>query len=782
MKHSLFWGGAGALLIAAGSPASAQSMPEMAAAPDRDSATAAAMSGAQTGGPVPASALVSGQEEAANGGAVADIVVTAQRRSESLQRVPLAITAVTSSELARGGIRDLQGIAAVVPNLNLGQQLGVAKVALRGIGLENLSPGAEGSIAFHVDGVFASRSITALSSFYDVEQVEVLRGPQGTLYGRNATGGSINIATREPTKELSGYVTGTVGNYGRYGTEGAIGGALISDVLLARVAFQTDDRDGFGKNTVTGRDIDNLRTRSVRGKLLFKPVDRLSFELTGDYHRERDRGGGYHYLGSAGFTAPGVPLTPIGLQLGGTSPDNRRDISSDADPRNRVEFWGVSGKLTYDLGGDTELRSLTAFRRTDYTTTTDLDATSVRLASPTQSEHDKQFSQELQLSGRSSQLNWLLGLFYFNENDRGSLAIPLNNLLVGFPPPGEFVQGFFSGGRIETDAWALFGQASYRVVDKLRITLGGRYSSEKKSDFDRSAFDVFTPYNPTLPYAGATLNQDASFHSFTPRIALDYQWTPDVLLYASWSRGFKSGTYNLGSLRPAVQPEKVSAFEGGIKSTWLDRRLRLNLAGFYYDYKDLQVGKVVGQTLRLENAATATIYGVEAELQASLSSRLNLNANASWLHARFDRYVSADPARPFGDGTTLDPGTGALAFDLAGNSLSQSPDFTFFVGGEYQLPTSVGRVSLRGEVAWRDRVYYTPFNVKAVSQSANAKVNMFLNWASRNERQSGSLFVKNLTNKTTVGNSYVGSALVGFPVIGYLEEPRTYGFTISTKF
>lgn len=720
--------------------------------------------------------------ESSSAQSLGDIVVTAQKRSESLQKVPLAVTAVTAETLADTGINNLQAVTAIVPNLNIGQQQGVAKVALRGIGLENIAAGAEGSIALHLDGVFVSRSIVALSNFYDVQQIEVLRGPQGTLYGRNATGGSINITTRKPTEELSGYGTVTIGNYGRIETEGAVSGAIVPGVLLGRIAFQTANRGGFGKNIVTGNDIDNLNTQSVRGKLLFQPAGRFTLELTADYHREQDRAGGYHYLGAGGFSAPGVSRTPIGIALGGEVATNVRDIASEVDPKNHVRFWGVSGRASYELSDNVELRSLTAYRDTRYVTLSDLDSTSLKLAPKTNFENDTQFSQELQLSGKTDRLNWLLGAFYFHENDEGGIRIPLNNVIVGFPAPGTFVQGYFSGGTITTDAVAVFGQASYEIFDDFRLTLGARYSWEKKGDHDEAAFDIRTPYDPSQPLTLRTLSRSTSFKSFTPRVALDYQASPDILLYASWSEGFKAGTYNLGALQDPVRPEKVSAFEGGIKSALFDRRVRFNLAGFYYDYKDLQVGKVVGAALLLENAATATIYGLEAEMQARLGPRVELNANGAWLHARFDHYISSDPARPFGDGITIDPDTGAPAFNLAGNALSQSPNFTFFVGGQYRLPTNAGDFTLRGEVAWRDRTYFTPFNRLDVSQAPNVKLNAFLNWKSMDEKWNASIFIKNITNKTIVGNSYVSSGLVGFPINGYLEEPRTFGVKLGIMF
>ncbi|BBB11111.1 TonB-dependent receptor [Sphingopyxis sp. FD7] len=217
------------------------------------------------------------------GAGLQDIIVTAQKRSESVQKIPLAVTALSGNDLAKAGINSIEGLQAAVPNLNLGQQLGVARISLRGIGLDNLSTGAEGSIAFHLNSAFISRGAAALSAFYDVDRVEVLRGPQGTLYGRNATGGSINLITRQPTDTFSGYGDVTVGNYGRLAFDGAVSGPIVSDKVLARIAFSTDDRNGYGRNITTGTRIDDTNARSIRGTLKLLPADDLTITLIADY-------------------------------------------------------------------------------------------------------------------------------------------------------------------------------------------------------------------------------------------------------------------------------------------------------------------------------------------------------------------------------------------------------------------------------------------------------------------------------------------------------------------
>lgn len=713
--------------------------------------------------------------------AVEDIVVTAQKREQRLQDVPVAVTAISGSELARTGINNVENLQAVVPNFSLGQSGGVARVTLRGIGLANISTGAEGSIAFHVNNVFISRGAAAFGSFYDLERIEVLRGPQGTLFGRNATGGSINVITRKPTSEFSGYGQATIGNYDRLAFEGAVGGPIVGDVVLARLAFQTEDRSGYGKNIVTGRDIDDANQRSIRGSLELRPSERMTIDIVADLHEEHDRAFGFHYFGPGAEDLQGNVVTPIGLLLGGITAPDPRDLASDTDPRNDRKFWGVLVDARYDLGFS-ELRSISSYRKTRYRTESDLDGTSVAFTSPwVQFENARQVSQELQLVGDSADWTWLGGLFYFHEKLDGNLLFPINDVFIG--GPGVLRQGLAAGGMLKTDAAAAFGQVSYKLTPTLKLTVGGRYSWEKKSVDEKFAFDLFRPYdrlNPVIPFIRRT--DDKSFSSFTPRVALDYQPNPDLLLYASWSKGFKSGTYNLGGVQAPLSPEKVQAFEGGIKSTFADRRIQANIAGFYYEYTDLQVGKVINNLIALENAATATIYGAELEIHARPVDSLRADLSFSYLNAKFDEYISADNFRPAGDGVTVDPVTGAPAFNLAGNTVPQAPEFTIFAGAEYLMEVPFGTFSLRGEVLWTDRVYFSAFNRTNVSQPSRTILNAFLNFADDAERWNFSIYGKNLSNKTYATDMIVSVVEAGGPINGSVGEPRTYGMSVRYNF
>lgn len=747
--------------------------------------------------------------------AIEEIVVTAQKRSESVQRAPLAITAVSGDSLRSAGITSVDAVASSVPSLQLGQTYGSANVSLRGISLNAVNWGVEGSIAFHQDGVFIQRPAAVLAGFYDIQRVEVLRGPQGTLYGRNATGGAINLITADPTSSTGGYFQATVGSEEHFAGEGAIGGPLIagSDVLEYRLAFRVNHHNGYGRNEFTGGEVDNADDQGIRFKLAIKPGDRFNALITGDYSHSKDRQTP-HYGGTPFGAAPwGVELPlPDGtsLPLGGELPISVRNISSDLDPSHRATFWGITAKLDYDLGFG-GLKSITAYRRSRNRTVGDLDQTSVYIASRTLlADNSKQFSQEFQLSGHTDSSDWLAGLFYYHETDQGNNNIPWNNIIlnvfgVPVPAPGSITQGYFDGSQIQTDAYAAFGQYTRHLGSGVSVTVGARYSIERKSAINQGAFDLATPYDPavgiiTPTEAAGTLqiqcgaglttigfaNPDDCipskvFRSFTPKVGFEYQLNPSTLLYASFSKGFKSGTYNLGSPQRPVNPEKVTDYELGVKSTLLDGKLRANIAGFYYDYKDLQVNRVVVTSVVLENAASAEIYGLEAELIAKPIPQLQFDFSGSYLHARFQHFISGDSLRPQGDGVTVDE-FGNPAFDLSGKTLPQSPTFSGKFGASAFLDVASGRLTVRGEAVYTAKTYFTPFNLDTVAVGARTRFNASLSYTTSDERWEFALNAKNLTDKVRITNGFVSTTAVGAVVNGYLEAPRTIDFAATLKF
>jgi len=703
-----------------------------------------------------------------SGPVLEEVIVTAQKRTESLQDVPLAITAISGQSMRERGIDGLEGLQFAIPNFNLGQQLGVARISLRGVGLENLSAGAEGSIAFYSDGIFYSRPAAALSGLYDIERVEVLRGPQGTLYGRNATGGAINVITAKPTEEFEGYANLSYGNYNAINFEGAVGGALIKDTLRARLSARTQDRDGYGTNIISGADIDNSHTRSVRFQLEALPSEDLSLLLRANYHKEDDNNYGYHFINQFA-DENGVETPALGLLLGGQKAVDPRDIASDLEPKNDREIWSAGLEINYDFGWG-HFKSLTAYLSTEYLTRSDLDSTSFPLAPITQFENAQQFSQELQLSGEINHFTWLAGLYYFEEDIDGGIDIPINDILFG--GTGTMMEGFFGGGSIDTQASAAFGQVNYQINETWALSVGLRYSDEKKSAIDQFRFDVFTPEVPGAPVIPLVeLTPSVSFNSITPRYALEYTPADNLLFFASVSKGFKAGGINLGGVQKPYQPEKVWSYEAGVKADLLGNRLRANLTGFYYDYTDLQVGRVKNNILVLENAADATIKGLEIELFALPVEGLQLEMVFSYLDARLDKFITGDQARPaLGD------------IDLSGNTVSQAPKFTVNAAAQYRWFLDAVSVTLRGEIFWVDNIYFTPFNLKSAAQPAHSRQNIFLTVEDSNKKWFVQAYIKNIDGGNDIANSFVSTNLVGNVVNGFYEEPRTYGIKIGHRF
>ncbi len=465
-------------------------------------------------------------------GALGDVVVTALRRESRAQRTALAITAVGGSDLRAREITSVENLAPSLPNVNFGKNVGFARIAIRGVGLDTTVAGQEGRVAYHLDGVYISRPSAAISSFFDVNRVEVVRGPQGTLYGRNATAGTVNVITNDPEDRFGGYGRVTVGNYGTYNFEGAITGP-VSDTVSVRFAFQTNHHDGWGKGLVTGEDIDNEKDGGFRAKLKWKPSAAFDVVVSGDYFYESDQAFVYHYLGQGN---PAV--APFGPRLGGRVAPNPRDSYGEVPQINFRRFYGVGAVANLNLGFAT-LTSVTGYRdvNTDYDS--DADGTDVNITNFRIVEQAQQFSEELRLAGNIGTLKYLLGGYYFNEGIYGNVAFSPLRQLSNNP---VLAQGVDYRGTLKTRAYAGFGQLDWEVVHGLTLSAGARYSYETKIIDHRGVVDTVTPYNPALPLNYRLFQADqVSFGSFTPRLGVEFRVQRDILLYATYAKGFKSG-------------------------------------------------------------------------------------------------------------------------------------------------------------------------------------------------------------------------------------------------
>ncbi|KUR73196.1 TonB-dependent receptor [Novosphingobium fuchskuhlense] len=707
---------------------------------------------------------------------LADIVVTATRSSESLSKVAASVSAISAADLGVGGVKDVASLATAIPNLSVGDQFGVNRIFIRGIGLTSIDLGADGGVAFLQDGAQIARPAAQLSGFYDLERVEVLRGPQGTLYGRGATAGAINLITKKPTDHLDGYLRASYGNYNAAAIEGAIGGPISGDKLMARVSGKYDRRDGFGKNEFTGKDIDNRDAYAFRGTILAKPADDVEITLSGEYFHENDSNYAFHYFGPTvkpenllGSILGGKSLFTVAAAAGKTA--NIRNIWSDQEPLNQRDGTSFTGTIAW-TPGNWDVKSITSYHRFKRFNRDDLDASDANMFGQNNYiENSKSFSQEVVANYKNEKLDVLLGANYFHENLYGEVRVPLTNLAVllklgGQVPPGVPDNAFdglnyLQNGTVKIDALGFYAQGTYALSDKFKITAGGRFSHEKRKGV--GTFDFLGSVNT---------DKAKSWNAFTPTVTLNYQANDSTLLYASVTRGFKSGVINVGSRNDVINPEYVWSYELGLKTATADRKLQANLAAFYMDYTDLQVGFVdATSVVTTVNAASARNYGLEAELRAKPVPGLTLELFGTYLNAKYRKFVTGDYRQAF------------KQISVAGNRLSNAPEFSFRAGADYDIPVgSIGKLNARAEVNWQDRVYFTEFNNADATQGAYALINAGLKFTSADDRYFIDVWGRNLGNKLVITNNIITAPLFSSVRVGSVAPPRTYGVTFGVNF
>jgi iron complex outermembrane receptor protein len=710
-----------------------------------------------------------------------DIVVTAERRETKLQDTALSIAALSGNELRDRQITNPEALLQSLTNVQFAVNKTQPKIAIRGVGLQNISvSGPESRIAFNLDGVYLARPEAIMGAFFDVQRIEILRGPQGTLYGRNATGGAINVITADPTDKLSGYLNLGYGNYNTLTAAGAISGP-IGDKISARLAFTFEDRDGYGRNITTGNRVDNGRPRAVRLKVKFAPTDNFDITLSSDYMRQKANIGAYYYTGpyTSGRVIPGIAL-------GGVATTADRAISSDYDPYVDDERYGFAMDVHGTLGS-VDLRSITGYRvLNDYETRGDVDVSSLPLSYATYFARSRQVSQEVRLSQKTGAFEWLLGGYFFHENLTSANAQGLSAALFGPGAPiSPIRQGSTGGGFQETTAYAIFGQVRYDLSQHLTLSLGGRYGWETTRVNETNYLDLVDPFAGPFDVAkgivppgatGVTRQADSrSSQAFTPKVTLEYRPRENFLAYATYSKGFKSGGYNLGSVQPSFAPEKLTNYEAGIKASWLDRILQTNITVFHYDYRNLQVTTLTTINNITSNVTTnagrAKVDGVEAELVLRPIDSIKLEVNYAYLDARYVQYSALNPNKPQ---------LGVIS--VAGNRLSQAPQNSLSAAAEYSLETAIGEFKIRGEGNWVDRTFYNQFEEYNVSTPSHAQYNAFLTYTSLSEKWTASAYIRNITNETVVRPNVVYPPFLGSPVVASLEPPRLYGVTLGYRF
>jgi len=717
-----------------------------------------------------------------------EILVTAQRREERIQDIPVAITAFGGDQLERAGVMSIENIAPRVPSFYFGS-FGALRPQLyiRGIGTRSFDPGSESSVGVFADEVYLGRSSGSFGALKDIERVEVLRGPQGTLYGRNTIGGAINIITRGPTANFEGNFEAGISNFDGYEVMGAVGGPISGDgSLMFRVAGWHNERDGYVTNLTNGNKLQGNDNTGGRIRLAFEPSSSFRIDLTGEYIHDGDKGAFGGINQGTGISAAGAPANPNAVFFAAAArlPLNRLPESLRAgylsfDPfLDRDAYSGVA-RIEGDLGFAT-LTSISAYRKLEVRDGRDLEGSSLSVIDQLSDESSKQFTQEIRLTsdpnGGASfggAVDWIIGGFYYHDTSRRTdeFRIGIDSAVraaLGTPA----VDTAFSDYKIES--FAIFGQATIHLGDKFDITLGGRYTEDKKRARQTGAT---TDASPIIAAPFDTTNR-AKYTSFDPRIVLSYNISSDVNIYASYSTGFKSGgfqyvPFNLGSANTLFAPEDITAYEVGFKSEWLDRRLRLNVAGFYYDYKDLQVSRIIdtvsGPQTLISNAASSTIKGIDVELMMRPSDDFDVSVAYGYLDAKYDNYV-------FNLGQNL-------TFD--GTALVRAPNHSVNVGAEWRiLIGGDNRLTLRGDYSLLDTFYHEPGEGKAIFGSGIPLT------------REPSYGLLDLRATAEFGNirvtGYVTNALakdyrrtvnaLGNTIVGFAGTPRMYGLKVGYSF
>ncbi|QCI95853.1 TonB-dependent receptor [Novosphingobium sp. EMRT-2] len=717
----------------------------------------------------------------------AEIIVTATKQNTTLGRVAAAVSAITAADIGPGGVQNIGDLQVVVPNVSIGDQFGVNRTFIRGVGLNNFDVGGEGAVAFLQNGAILARPAQQLSGFFDLGQIEVLRGPQSILYGRGATAGAINLVTAMPTEKLDGYLRATYGNYDSKVIEAAVGGPLSGDKLLVRLAGKYEKRDGYGVNLFTGKPVDDRDAYSLRGTIVAKLAYNFKATIVGDHFHEDDNNYAFHYFGPSVIPEAAVFHNLIGgksifdYYAARNQKPNLRNIYSDEEAINKRKGYGITGTLDWDLGATT-VKSITAYRTFDRFQRDDLDVSDVNLAGQNNYvEKSRAFSQEVTVNYQGNGFSLLGGAMYFHEKLTGQVLVPTVNLGVLFGlPANTFDNGAYEqNGTVKIDAVGVYLQGAVDISPTLKLTAGARYNYEHRNGVGYFRFDALGVNIPTDKAKG--------WSSVTPKVLLEFKPSDTSLLYASVTKGFKSGVINIGSTDAAINPETVWSYEAGFKQKLADNRLLLSGAVFYYDYKDLQVSFVNANSIvQTINAATARNYGGELELEGRVTRNFRINLSASYLNAQFTKFCNAYygagfPARP---GISYAPcPTDPGLVDLSGKRLPNAPRFTFGGGFNWDIPLgNDSRLAVNGDIKWQSKVYFTEFNNRDAEQGAYAMANAGLTWHSPNDRYSIGAWVKNLTNKFVISNNIITAATFAYVRVGSVMPPRTYGVTAAFNF
>ncbi len=764
---------------------------------------------------------------------VEEVVVTARRREEGLQDAPLAVSAYTEDSLDYRGVSRLDDIARFVPSLTLennpsfGGASNSAAIYIRGVGQKEFLPTTEPGVGLYVDGVYFARSVGGILDIVDVERLEVLRGPQGTLFGRNTIGGAISVTTvkPEPGGAFEATLAAAAGTDDLLRLQGAVH-VPVSDTFAARLSVASIDQDGYVDRT-DGTDLGDDDTLTARAAFAWQPSDRLAVDVAFDVTRDRENGPALQLIDIdytdlsqlAGVVlAPPPPLAFIhnvttaaagpGVPCAATDPAGNGVTSNPAvancyDDRfigadgtnegtapafSETDVFGASVTVSYDLNEALTLKSITAWRDLESEFARDGDHSPHRISTLFDDLEQEQFSQEFQLLGEHERLNWIVGAYWFDEDGD-------NVNILDFT-----VSNFRSGGKFDNEAWAVFAQGTYDVTDRLHVTLGGRYTEEEKSflpdqiiftNYYAGISQVVPPGNPLAaldaPFLQAgsrilpLLEKQIDIDEFTPLVNVSYDVSDDAMVYLSYSEGFKSGGFTQRvfppivagftappgtadiDLIPTYDPEFAEVTELGFKLALADGRVRLNGALFQTDYQDLQVQVFNSVAPVTENIGEATITGVELELLAAPGNGWFFEASASFLDAEYDE---------------IDTNVTLIGENF---DFERVPEEAFAVGvsKEFGLGEN-GSLIVRADWSYRGETYNDAFNTPQLKTDAYDLIDASVRWLSADEAWSVILSGRNLTDEEYLVTGVYGTAFQVFE--GVFDRGRQWQLELRKRF
>jgi len=711
------------------------------------------------------------------------IIVTANRREERLQDVPIAVSALSADQIRNMRVTNVLELNNVAPGLRITSADAAAnpKIFIRGVGLSDFNPSSSSGVGIYADGVYVGSPLAQLAGFYDIERIEVLRGPQGTLFGRNTTGGAINVITKRPTQTFQGNASVDYGQFNTVNANAAIGGPIVQDKLAFRLSGQYVRDDGNFYNRTTGDHIGYQNRYAIRGQLLYTPASNVEFLVQGSFFRNRGSATTVKSralfptspasAGPDGLCAPGSYSTPgactdlLGYQDTNASPYS---VESNLQGKDKVDVANVSVTATIELGA-LDIISITAYQDAWRDDIENTDGSPLQMLEARYNTVQREFSHEIRFQSHGkTRARWVIGGYYMRDylRDNSSYDV-LRALRPLFATPqnpsgvdlANSVAQFSWPYVQKTDSFAVFGQIDYDVTDRLTITGGLRWSADEKSIDYTSAAE-----QGSIVLLKARNNK--TFSDWSGRAGISYELSPSARIYATFNRGYKSGGFfggqatSLAQLEP-YKNERLNAYETGLKTEILGRRVRANLSAFYYDYSDQQVYSLEVRngitTQVLTNAASSRAYGGEFELGGNPIRPLAINFSVAYLNTRILDFQSAGE-------------------DYSGNMLQHSPKWSVNGSITYTADLPNGSaIIVNADANWRSRVYFDNTQRLRISDSPKALANAQVGWRLAGGHFELGGFVKNIFNQTYL-NGISSIESLGFDALTYGQQRRAGGY------